>query len=100
MNSLKTKLCQGLRAVSAEGLAEPKQGATTGGDRRGDIDVSAELLLEGPQLTIRDPTNSITGLALQGLLTMARTVSGWVGGGSSVRVQCVTLSSAKINSEE
>ena len=36
---------------------------------RGELDVSTEVLLEGPELVLKDPTSSLTGRALGGMLT-------------------------------
>lgn len=35
---------------------------------RGELDVSTEVLLEGPELILKDPTSSLTGMALSGML--------------------------------
>lgn len=35
---------------------------------RGELDVSTEVLLEGPELVLKDPTSSLTGRALSGML--------------------------------
>ena len=35
---------------------------------RGELDVSTEVLLEGPELVLKDPTSSLTGMALSGML--------------------------------
>lgn len=35
---------------------------------RGELDVSTEVLLEGPELMLRDPTSSLTAKALSGML--------------------------------
>ena len=44
-----------------------------GGERRAkgrnELDASVEVLLEEPELVLRDPGESVTGLALQGLLS-------------------------------
>lgn len=35
---------------------------------RGELDASTEVLLEGPELVLKDPMNSVTGRALSGML--------------------------------
>ena len=59
-HSLRTKLTQGL---------EMKDGGGGRGERRrSELDISVEVLLQEPELVLRDPVGSVTGLALQGLL--------------------------------
>ena len=43
--------------------------SSKGTHKRGELEVSAELMLAGPELVMKDPTNSVTGTALKGLLT-------------------------------
>ena len=59
--SLRLKLAQGLDMVDA---------TPTVGDRRRDSELTAsvEVLLQEPELVLQDPTSSLTGIALQGLL--------------------------------
>ena len=61
-HSLRTKLTQGLEMKNGGG------GRGRGEGRRSELDVSVEVLLEEPELVLRDPVGSATGLALQGLL--------------------------------
>ena len=61
-HSLRTKLTQGLE-VKNEG-----EGGGRGERRRSELDISVEVLLQEPELVLRDPAGSVTGLALQGLL--------------------------------
>ena len=35
---------------------------------KGELDVSTKVLLEGPELVLKDPTSSLTGMALSGML--------------------------------
>lgn len=67
-HSLKSKLTQGLELSGGE---MPATDAGVGGrvpHVRGELDVSTELLLEGPELVLNDPTSSLTGMALSGML--------------------------------
>ena len=59
--SLRLKLAQGLDVIEA---------TPTVGDRRRDSELTAsvEVLLQEPELVLQDPTSSLTGMALQGLL--------------------------------
>lgn len=82
-HSLRTKLRQGLEMMKGggerrlggegrEGGGGRKEGRAVGERRekgRNELDVSVEVLLEEPELVLRDPGESLTGLALQGLLT-------------------------------
>ena len=43
-------------------------GGGRGERRRSELDISVEVLLQEPELVLRDPVGSVTGLALQGLL--------------------------------
>ena len=67
-HSLRSKLTQGLElsgekeSVAGHGEARKTRQA------KGELDVSTELLLEGPELVLKDPTNSLTGRALNGML--------------------------------
>jgi len=81
-HSLRTKLRQGLEMMKGggerrvggegrEGGGGRKEGRTVGERRekgRNELDVSVEVLLEELELVLRDPGESLTGLALQGLL--------------------------------
>ena len=66
-HSIKTKLAQGLELIGEVAILQTlsKQPIHT---QRSEFDVSTEMLLEGPELIINDPTSSVTGLALKGLL--------------------------------
>lgn len=69
-HSLKSKLSHGLEL---SGGKPPASAAATGervkvSKARGELDVSTEVLLEGPELILKDPTNSVTGMALSGML--------------------------------
>ena len=57
-------LTQGLE-LSGEGV----------GDKRSEIDVSTEMILSSPELVLTDPTSSVTGRALRGLLTAQSAVT-------------------------
>ena len=75
-HSLRTKLTQGLEVKKGGGGGE---GRGRGEGRRSELDISVEVLLQEPELVLRDPAGSITGLALQGLLAaqVATRVRGW-----------------------
>lgn len=69
-HSLKSKLSHGLELSGGE---PPASAAATGegvkvSEVRGELDVSTEVLLEGPELILKDPTSSVTGMALSGML--------------------------------
>ena len=53
------------------GTESPRSYAVSskGTHEREELEVSAELMLAGPELVMKDPTNSVTGTALKGLLT-------------------------------
>ncbi len=55
---------------SGRGIREKGLGKQGGGAARvrGELDVSTEVLLEGPELMLKDPTSSLTGRALSGML--------------------------------
>ena len=61
--SLRMKLKQGLELMAMEEKMEGGRG------REGELEASVEVLLQEPELVLQDPTSSLTGLALQGLLT-------------------------------
>ncbi len=60
------------------------------GGGRGELEVSAEVILTGSELVLTNPTSSVTGRALMGLLTVqsAAGVSG--GGGYSLLCKLYT----------
>ena len=69
-HSLKSKLTQGLE-LSGGTLPSPSSKVGGGEEAkqfRGELDVSTEVLLEGPELVLKDPTSSVTGMALSGML--------------------------------
>ena len=45
------------------------------GDKRSEVDVSTEMILSSPELVLTDPTSSVTGRALRGLLTAQSAVT-------------------------
>jgi hypothetical protein len=55
---------------SGRGIREKGVGMQGGGAARvrRELDVSTEVLLEGPELMLKDPTSSLTGRALSGML--------------------------------
>ena len=56
-------------AAETSGSSERRKQAAAGTPRvRGELDVSTEVLLEGPELVLKDPTSSLTGRALSGML--------------------------------
>ena len=71
-HSLKSKLNQGLELSGGKVPSSPSSSKPGEGERtkqaRGELDVSTEVLLEGPELVLRDPTSSVTGMALSGML--------------------------------
>ena len=75
-HSLKTKLAQGLELSGGKLPTAAETGSPGTGESekakaarvRGELDVSTEVLLEGPELVLKDPTSSLTGMALSGML--------------------------------
>ena len=60
--SLRNKLYQGLELVRGEDVSSMSTDVTN------EITVSTEMMLESPELVIRDPMNSLVGVAMKGLL--------------------------------
>ena len=67
--SLRMKLEQGLGLMSVEEEEKKERRREGGRGREGVLGASVEVLLQEPELVLQDPTSSLTGLALQGLLT-------------------------------
>ncbi len=57
-HSLQTKLHRGVQLGGASSRKEAAQ----------EVGVCTEMMLEGPELVIRDPMNSVVGVAMKGLL--------------------------------
>ena len=66
--SLQLKLSQGLDLSGGGNKREERGGGTRGGRNDSEISASVEVLLQEPELVLQDPTSSLTGQALQGLL--------------------------------
>ncbi len=62
-----------------QGLELSGDSVKSEGGGRGELEVSAEVILTGPELVLSDPTSSVTGRALMGLLT-AQNAAGVSGG--------------------
>lgn len=70
-HSLRTKLFEGLA------LKQEVGGVATSPEVHNshpEVAISAEMMLEGPELVIRDPMNSLVGMAIKGLLTAQTSV--------------------------
>jgi len=63
--SLKSKLHHGI-LLARRRQAKDKAAAET--DESREVCVCTEMMLEGPELVIRDPMNSVVGVAMKGLL--------------------------------
>lgn len=57
------------------------------GGGRGELEVSAEVILTGSELVLTNPTSSVTGRALMGLLTV-QSAAGVSGGGGGYSLLC------------
>ena len=62
--SLKSKLYHGILLARRQ---EDKGGAAVTDESR-EVCICTEMMLEGPELVIRDPMNSVVGVAMKGLL--------------------------------
>ncbi|XP_064389082.1 rab3 GTPase-activating protein catalytic subunit-like [Halichondria panicea] len=61
---------QSLRAKLYQGLELSGDSVSSEGGGRGELEVSAEVILTGSELVLTNPTSSVTGRALMGLLTV------------------------------
>ena len=63
-----------------QGLELSGDSVSSEGGGRGELEVSAEVILTGSELVLTNPTSSVTGRALMGLLTV-QSAAGVSGGG-------------------
>lgn len=68
-HSLKSKLAQGLELSGGKLPAASSSEGERMRQVKSELDVSTEVLLEEPELVLKDPTSSLTGVALSGMLT-------------------------------